>query len=77
MEKVLVSIPDALADRLRAMIPARQRSKVIAHLIENEIKKREKVLYECALSLEKDSALNKEMSDWDITLKDGLNDETW
>jgi len=42
----------------------------VAHEIEND-------LYECALSPEKDSALNKEMSDWDITLKDGLNDETW
>jgi len=45
MEKVLVSIPDTLADRFRALIPARQRSKVIAYLIETEVEKREKSLY--------------------------------
>lgn len=77
MEKVLVSIPNNLADRFKTLVPARQRSKVISHLIEIEIKKREKALYECALSLEKDAELNKEMKDWDATTKDGLNDETW
>lgn len=76
MEKVLVSIPDVLIDRFRALIPARQRSKVIAYLIETEVEKREKALYECALALEKDEDLNKEMSEWDITLMDGLHDET-
>ncbi len=77
MEKMLVSIPNDLANRFRTIIPARQRSKVISHLIEIEIKRREKTLYECALALDKDSELNKEMSDWNTTIKDGLNDETW
>jgi metal-responsive CopG/Arc/MetJ family transcriptional regulator len=76
MEKVLVSIPDTLVNRFRALIPARQRSKVIAYLIETEVEKREKALYECACALEKDEALNKEMSDWNATLMDGLQDET-
>jgi metal-responsive CopG/Arc/MetJ family transcriptional regulator len=76
MEKILISLPDQLVMRMRATIPARQRSKTIAHLIENEIQKREQLLYECAMAVEKDEALNEEMSDWDITLKDGLNDES-
>jgi len=75
MEKVLISLPDQLASRLRAAIPARQRSKVITSLIEAEIKKREKTLYECALAVENDAALNKEMAEWDVTLNDGLKDE--
>lgn len=75
MQKVLISLPDQLALRLRAAIPARQRSKVITHLIEDEIKKREQVLYECALAVEKDHHLREEMDEWDIALNDGLNED--
>lgn len=77
MEKVLISMPDQLAIRMKAAIPARQRSKTIRRLIEEEIAKREKILYECAVSVEKDSALNQEMQDWDITNQDGLDDGSW
>jgi len=77
MSKVLISMPDQLANRMRAAIPARQRSKVIAHLIEEEVKRREQSLYECASEVEKDSSLNDEMKDWDATLQDGLDDESW
>jgi hypothetical protein len=77
MEKVLISLPDALALRMKATIPARQRSTTIAQLIEAEVLKREQELYECALAVENDSALNKEMSEWDGTIQDGLTDESW
>jgi len=75
MQKILISIPDRLASRMRATIPSRQRSKVITHLIEEEIERRERALYECALAVEKDSALRDEMAEWDITLDDGLHEE--
>jgi len=77
MEKVLVSVPDQLAARMRAAIPARQRSKIITHLLEREVERRERKLYECALAVEKDRSLNDEMSEWDTTISDGLNDESW
>lgn len=77
MSKVLISIPDKIASRMRASIPQRQRSKVIVHLIEKEIERREKALYECAAAVEKDYALQHEMKDWDVTLQDGLDDESW
>jgi hypothetical protein len=77
MSKVLISIPDDIAVRMKAAIPQRQRSKVIVHLIEMEINKREKALYECAVAVENDAVLNDEMKDWDITLQDGMNDEAW
>lgn len=76
MTKVLVSIPNQLVIRMRAAIPARQRSKTIAKLIEKEVLKREQALYECAAAIEKDSALNEEMEEWNTTLSDGLNDES-
>jgi hypothetical protein len=77
MEKVLISMPAQLVARMRAVIPARQRSQTFTRLIAKEIEKREKALYECALAVEKDSALKEEMKDWDVTLQDGLDDESW
>ena len=77
MTKVLISVPDKLAMRMRAAIPSRQRSKTITHLIEKEVTRREQALYKCAAAVEKDAALNAEMQEWDTTLTDGLNDEPW
>lgn len=74
--KILISIPDQLVHRMKNTIPSRRRSAVIVHLIEREIEKREKHLYECALAVEKDAALHREMEDWDVTLQDGLDDES-
>ncbi len=48
MEEVIVSLPEDLVTRMRALIPNRQRSQVIARLLEEELKRRERELYECA-----------------------------
>jgi len=77
MSKILISIPDKLAYRFKSIVPQRQRSKIIVQLIESEVKSREKFLYECAAAVEKDQLLNDEMKDWDITLQDGLENESW
>lgn len=73
MEKVLISLPDELAARMRATIPSRQRSQTFTHLIEEEVARRERLLYECALAVEKDEALCQEMKEWDMTIADGLD----
>jgi len=70
--KVLVSIPDSLYSRMMATIPPRQRSKLIAHLLEGEVKKREQEHYQAALAVEQDEELSAEMKDWDVTLGDGI-----
>ena len=77
MEKVLISIPEQLATRMRATIPSRTRSKAIAKLIEQEVELREHRLLECAQQVEEDQQLNQEMTAWDVTLSDGLENETW
>ena len=77
MSKILISMPDKIASRMRASIPQKQRSKIIVQLIEKEIEKRERALYECAVAVEQNNELNQEMKDWDITLQDGLTDESW
>jgi hypothetical protein len=75
--KVLISLPDELGARMQAVIPARQRSRVIAELLAAEVERRERQLYECALAVEQDEQLNAEMADWDVTVGDGLETETW
>jgi len=77
MQKVLISVSDSLASRIKAVIPNRQRSKVISQLIEKELIKREEALYRCALEVEKDEALNAEMKEWEVTVADGINHESW
>ena len=73
--KVMFSFPDQLVTRMRAMIPSRERSKVIATLLEKEIEAREKKLYLSAKSLEESTGLNKEISVWDKEFsEDGLDD---
>jgi len=75
MQKVLISLPDQLVLRMRAAIPRCQLSNIITRLIEQEVEARERKLYECALAVENNQALNEEMADWGITLTDGLKND--
>ena len=77
MHKVLLSIPDSLIDRMKAVIPSRQRSKILSKLLEDEVKRRETDLYQCARDVENDKDLAAEMKEWDATIEDGIDDETW
>lgn len=70
--KVLVSIPDSLYSRMTATIPPRQRSRLIAKLLEDEVTKREQELYHAALAVEQDEKLGAEMKEWDATVGDGI-----
>lgn len=71
MPKVMFSLPDQLVIRMKAAIPARERSKVIAELLEKEILKREQRLYLCARELEISS--NKGIEIWEKEFSlDGL-----
>lgn len=77
MEKILISLPDDLANKFRASIPARKRSHVIAELMRKELDRQDKQLMDCAKAVEKDLALQEEMKDWDITTGDGIKNEPW
>ncbi|MBE0502409.1 MAG: hypothetical protein IBX47_13345 [Desulfuromonadales bacterium] len=49
MQRILITVPDNLAARMKAVLPAGKRSKVIARILEEEIDRRERELYECAI----------------------------
>lgn len=74
--KVMFSFPDQLVARMKVAIPQRDRSKVLAALLEKEISAREKSLYLCARELEESSGLRKEMATWNNEFgQDGLEDD--
>ncbi|RPI78773.1 MAG: hypothetical protein EHM45_05320 [Desulfobacteraceae bacterium] len=77
MQRILISVSDSLASRMKAVIPGRQRSKIISQLLEQELKKREDALYQCALEVEQNEALNAEMKEWEVTVADGVKHESW
>ena len=77
MQKVLISMPNSILARMRAVIPDRHRSKFISDIVEKELEKREQILYQCALKVEQDKALNQEMEDWNVTVSDGIDNESW
>ena len=77
MQKVLISIPDNLIGRMKAVIPQRQRSKILAKLLEDEVTLRETKLYQCAREVESDQTLNEEMEEWNTTVGDGIDAEPW
>lgn len=77
MEKILVSLPDDLVKRMKSVIPSRKRSQVVKDLLEQEIARREEALFQCALAVEKDEALNQEIAEWDVTTGDGIESEAW
>ncbi len=73
--KVMFSLPDQLVSRMKAAIPPRERSKVLAILLEKEISAREQSLYLCAKELEKSLGLKKEMNTWNNEFgQDGLDE---
>ncbi len=73
--QILAHIPDDLATRFKAAVPARQRSAFIADLLRKALPEEEDALYHLAVAVEQDQALNEGLKDWDATVADGLEDE--
>jgi len=71
--QLLLHIPDALAERLKRTVPARQRSEFVAKLLEKALPVEEDPLYLAALDVEQDLALGAEMREWrEGLISDGL-----
>ena len=62
--QLLLHIPDALAERFKKTVPARQRSEFVAKLLEKALPVEEDPLYLAALEVERDLALGAEMREW-------------
>ncbi len=71
---LVLKLPDELVMRFKSMVPNRQRTRVIAALMESEINRREKELECVAAEVEADVALKEDMRDWDTTIADGIDE---
>jgi hypothetical protein len=72
---MVLKLPDDLMSRFRSIVPNRQRTRVIASLLESEVKRREQALERVAAEVEADAGLKDEMADWETTVADGIDDE--
>ena len=68
-----IHLPDDLAARFRATVPARQRSAFVAEMLRRNLPSGDGPLYHIALAVEADATLAREMDDWDGVVGDGLD----
>jgi metal-responsive CopG/Arc/MetJ family transcriptional regulator len=62
--RITLSIPDQIVKRFYSMVPSRRRSRIIAGLIEKEIKQREALLENACLAANADEMLQRDIEDW-------------
>jgi len=71
--RVTLSIPDAVAHRFQAAIPARQRSRLITRLLERELAERDDSLAAACRAANRDQALVRETNEWQV-FEDGVEE---
>lgn len=59
-----LSIPDETARRFQAVVPSRQRSRLVTRLIEEELSKRDDALAAACQAANRDQALEREIDEW-------------
>lgn len=62
--RLTLSLPDSLARRFLATVPSRQRSSVVARLIEDELRRHEQRLEGACLAANEDASLEAEIDEW-------------
>ncbi len=62
--RITLSIPDEVARRFQAAIPARRRSRLITRLIEKELASRDDALAAACIAANEDDALESDIDEW-------------
>ena len=62
--RLTLSIPDAVAHRFQVAVPPRQRSRLVAKLLEDVLSEHEASLAAACRAANRDKALDKEIDDW-------------
>ena len=62
--RITLSIPDKVARRFQAAVPARQRSRLVTRLLEQELTERDNSLAAACRAANRDKALEQEVSEW-------------
>ena len=71
--RITLSIPDAVAHRFQAAVPARQRSRLVSRLLENELSQRDDALAVACRAANRDKALVREIDEWQ-SFDDGIEE---
>ncbi|MBW2283894.1 MAG: hypothetical protein JRF65_04750 [Deltaproteobacteria bacterium] len=71
--RITLSIPDTVARRFQAAVPARQRSRLVTRLLEQELSKRDDSLAAACRAANRDKALVHEIDEWQ-SFDDGIEE---
>ena len=71
--RITLSIPDEVAHRFQAAVPARQRSRLVTRLLEQELKDRDSSLAAACRAANRDKALAQEIDEWQA-FEDGIEE---
>jgi len=75
--QVLMRLPEDVVRRLKRQVPARERSRFVAGLLDRALPPdSDDPLHQAALAVERDRGLAEEMAEWDATAADGLDSPT-
>ncbi len=71
--RMTLSIPDAVAHRFQAAVPARQRSRLVTRLLQNELSERDSSLAAACRAANRDRDLAREIDEWQA-FDDGIDE---
>ena len=71
--RMTLSIPDAVAHRFQAAVPARQRSRLVTRLLEQELSEQDSSLAAACRAANRDQALAGEIDEWQ-SFDDGMTE---
>ena len=71
--RITLSIPDEVAHRFQASVPARQRSRLVTRLLEQELSERDNSLAAACRAANRDKVLEQEIDEWQA-FEDGIEE---
>ena len=71
--RITLSIPDTVARQFQKAVPARQRSRFVARLLEQELSERADSLAAACCAANRDKALEREINEWQ-SFDDGIEE---
>jgi len=77
-QQILIRLPEDVAARFKAAVPARQRNKFVADLVARAVARQEDELTRIAAAVTDEERRNpelaQEMRDWEATIGDGMEE---
>ena len=78
-QQILIRLPEEVAARLKAVVPARQRNKFVTELVTTAVAHHEAKLAKIADVVtneeKRNSKIAQETRDWEATIGDGLEEK--